>query len=286
MRNWLLADPNPQQQQGFHSYPQQQPGFQGYPPQQQSFQGFPPQQQAYYPPPNQPVYNQPQQPIAMQQPAYADPEDPEAKGFEFNDQSIRKGFIRKVFAILTVSNSSKITGKFLTRGFSYQLHHKFYYWIFQVQLLVTFGVVCLFVFHTPTINFVMANAWLWWTSLIIFFVTFIILACCEGVRRKSPANFILLFLFTAAMSVMMGVMSASFDRLEVMIALGVKKIYLSPCFPLNLLFCRPRLWSLLHWRFSPSKPNGISQLWAEYCLFPYLLSFLWAFLRLSFQTKL
>jgi hypothetical protein len=38
----------------------------------------------------------------MQQPGY-DPEDPDAKGFEFNDQSVRKGFIRKVFAILSVS---------------------------------------------------------------------------------------------------------------------------------------------------------------------------------------
>jgi hypothetical protein len=35
--------------------------------------------------------------------AYADPEDPEAKGFEFNDESIRKAFIRKVYSILTVS---------------------------------------------------------------------------------------------------------------------------------------------------------------------------------------
>lgn len=35
--------------------------------------------------------------------AYQDPEDPEAKGFEFNDESIRKAFIRKVYSILTVS---------------------------------------------------------------------------------------------------------------------------------------------------------------------------------------
>jgi hypothetical protein len=39
----------------------------------------------------------------MQQPGY-DPEDPEGKAFEFTDDSIRKGFIRKVFAILSVSN--------------------------------------------------------------------------------------------------------------------------------------------------------------------------------------
>ena len=82
------------QQQAFQGYPQQS----GYPPQQQ---------QAYYPPPQQQQqpYN-PQQTISMQQAPYMDPEDPDAKGFEFNEQSIRKAFIRKVFSILTVSNAT------------------------------------------------------------------------------------------------------------------------------------------------------------------------------------
>lgn len=31
-----------------------------------------------------------------------DPEDPEVKGFDFTDQSIRRGFIRKVYSILMV----------------------------------------------------------------------------------------------------------------------------------------------------------------------------------------
>lgn len=34
-----------------------------------------------------------------------DPEDPEVKGFGFTDESIRKGFIRKVYSILMVSHS-------------------------------------------------------------------------------------------------------------------------------------------------------------------------------------
>jgi protein lifeguard len=35
---------------------------------------------------------------------YVDPEDPEGvKGFDFSDQSIRRGFIRKVYSILMVS---------------------------------------------------------------------------------------------------------------------------------------------------------------------------------------
>jgi hypothetical protein len=42
--------------------------------------------------------------MSQGQNAWQDPEDPEAKGFEFTDQSIRKAFIRKVFGILSVSN--------------------------------------------------------------------------------------------------------------------------------------------------------------------------------------
>lgn len=91
----LSTDPN-QQQVYYGGQPQQ-----GYPQQQGYHPSSQQQQQAYYPPPQQQQVNSP-----PQQPAYMDPEDPEAKGFEFNDQSIRKGFIRKVFAILTVSNNA------------------------------------------------------------------------------------------------------------------------------------------------------------------------------------
>lgn len=36
-----------------------------------------------------------------------DPEDPEVKGFDFTDESIRKGFIRKVYSILCVSAANR-----------------------------------------------------------------------------------------------------------------------------------------------------------------------------------
>lgn len=43
---------------------------------------------------------------------YVDPEDPmgpEVKGFDFTEQSIRKGFIRKVYSILSVRKKAKNT---------------------------------------------------------------------------------------------------------------------------------------------------------------------------------
>jgi hypothetical protein len=55
----------------------------------------------------------------MNQAPYADPEDQSGGNFDFDDQSIRKGFIRKVFSILTVSNEPKFDNKRL-REFSYQ----------------------------------------------------------------------------------------------------------------------------------------------------------------------
>lgn len=94
-----------------------------YPPQQQLYppqptSSFQPQQQVYFVPPQSPQQHQvyfsaPSQPsqspyapttvtsAARTMNAY----DPEGGGasFEFDDQSIRKGFIRKVFSILSVS---------------------------------------------------------------------------------------------------------------------------------------------------------------------------------------
>lgn len=93
--------------------------------------------------------------------------------------------------------------------------------LFQVQLLIAVGVVCLFTFHQPTQLWVQRNFWIWIVALVVFIVTMIALACCEGLRRKAPGNFILLGLFTVAQSFMMGVMAANFDRFEVVLALGV-----------------------------------------------------------------
>lgn len=67
-------------------------------------------------PPQQPPYGQPSGFVPLVPPqggpyvhpgGYIDPEDPmgpEVKGFDFTDESIRKGFIRKVYSILSVRN--------------------------------------------------------------------------------------------------------------------------------------------------------------------------------------
>ena len=40
------------------------------------------------------------------------------------------------------------------------------------------------------------NSWLVWLSIGVTFACVIALVCCPGVRRKSPGNFICLFMFT------------------------------------------------------------------------------------------
>lgn len=104
---FFSTDPN-QQQQFYGGQPYPQPGFQpgfGGPGQPQPGYpggGYPPQQPGY--PPAQPGYP-PAQNIGggFDGPSYAGDSNPEAKGFEFNDESIRRGFIRKVYAILMVN---------------------------------------------------------------------------------------------------------------------------------------------------------------------------------------
>lgn len=124
-------------------------------------------------------------------PPYQDPEDPDAKGFDFTDESIRKGFIRKVYSILTL------------------------------QLSISLAIIALFTFHGPTKNFVAHHRELFWIALVVVIVTMIAMACCESVRRNAPMNFIFLGLFTLAQSFLLGVMSASYDPDLVLMAVGI-----------------------------------------------------------------
>ncbi|XP_018800364.1 PREDICTED: protein lifeguard 1-like isoform X2 [Bactrocera latifrons] len=122
--------------------------------------------------------------------AYDDPEG-QPKNFSFDDMSIRKGFIRKVYMIL------------------------------MGQLVVTFGFVALFVFHEPTKQFAYRNPALFWVALAVLLVTMICMACCESVRRQTPMNFIFLGLFTLAESFLMGVSASRYAPNEVLLAVGI-----------------------------------------------------------------
>ncbi|XP_030573370.1 protein lifeguard 1 isoform X1 [Drosophila novamexicana] len=120
---------------------------------------------------------------------YADAEAD--KSFAFDDQTIRKGFIRKVYLIL------------------------------MVQLLITFGFVSVFTFSKATQEWAMHNPALFWIALAVLLVTMICMACCESVRRKTPLNFIFLFLFTLAESFLLGIVAGQYQADEVLMAVGI-----------------------------------------------------------------
>ncbi|XP_076281684.1 glutamate NMDA receptor-associated protein 1 lifeguard [Lasioglossum baleicum] len=184
------------------------PGQQGYP---QPNPGYPPPQDGYnpgYPPPYGTIPPAPGfippggqaqggGPIFSAHPTMYDPnhaEDPmgiEIKGFGFNDESIRRGFIRKVYSIL------------------------------MCQLLITVGMIALFLYHQPTKIWVQHHMEIFWICFVATFILIICMACCTSVRRKAPMNFIFLFLFTIAEGFLLATAASAYDSEEVLLAVGI-----------------------------------------------------------------
>ncbi|NXO82974.1 LFG2 protein, partial [Sitta europaea] len=84
--------------------------------------------------------------------------------FSWDDRNVRRVFIRKVYAIL------------------------------MVQLLVTVVIVAFFTFCEPVKGYIQTHSAWYWASYAVFFVTYLILACCSGPRKTHPGVF-LSFLF-------------------------------------------------------------------------------------------
>ncbi|KAL1516995.1 hypothetical protein ABEB36_000818 [Hypothenemus hampei] len=104
------------------------------------------------------------------------PEDP-SRTFDFSDKSIRRNFVRKVFAILIA------------------------------QLAITAGFIALFCFEQNSKKFSQKNQLLLITSVVTMLVIIIILFYCSNFRRKTPANYIFLIIFTIAEGFLVGTIS-------------------------------------------------------------------------------
>lgn len=169
---------------------EQQPPYPGPPP------GVYPQP---VPPTSQPYGWKPNGPPDVHVPSpssggFIDPEDLQPKNFSFNEASVRRGFLRKVYLIL------------------------------MAQLLFTFGVVALFVFHKPTSEFANKNSGLVLAACLITLVVVIAMACCESARRSFPTNFICLSIFTAAESFLVGAIAGRYQAESVFLAVGITAI--------------------------------------------------------------
>nr|XP_028576909.1 protein lifeguard 2 [Podarcis muralis] len=111
--------------------------------------------------------------------------------FSWDDRSVRRVFIRKVYSILLI------------------------------QLLVTVAIVALFTFCEPVQTYIQANPAWYWASYAVFFITYLILACCSGPRRYFPWNLILLSIFTLSMAYLTGMLSSYYNTKSVLLCLGI-----------------------------------------------------------------
>jgi len=111
-------------------------------------------------------------------------------GNSFSDKAVRLGFIRKVYSILCV------------------------------QLTVTMAIIGVFTVESVKL-YARQHQEMWWIALVIMIVSLISLACCPGVRRKTPHNFVFLGLFTVAEGFLLGAVTSTYDANEVLMAVGV-----------------------------------------------------------------
>ncbi|NWU09069.1 LFG3 protein, partial [Cephalopterus ornatus] len=113
---------------------------------------------------------------------------------DWDDRKVRHTFIRKVYAIISL------------------------------QLLVTVGIISVFTFVHPVRYFVQKNVAIYYASYAVFLVTYLVLACCQGPRRRFPWNIILLSIFTLAMGLMTGTIASMYQTNAVLIAMLITAI--------------------------------------------------------------
>ncbi|XP_015264115.1 PREDICTED: bax inhibitor 1-like [Gekko japonicus] len=109
----------------------------------------------------------------------------------FAESSIRRGFIRKVYLILTI------------------------------QLGLTVGIICLFIYWRSLKNWVQRHPWFCYALLPAILILAITLVCCDHARRKAPLNYILLLIFTILEGMFLGSIASFFDAVGVMWAVAV-----------------------------------------------------------------
>jgi FtsH-binding integral membrane protein len=90
--------------------------------------------------------------------------------------------------------------------------------ILSVQLCVTAGFVCVSVFSKEYRHFIRDNMWLFFVCMAVYLIVFYAMIYVRSLSRKVPVNFILLGLFTLAMSYIVTMTTAEFPPKTVMIA--------------------------------------------------------------------
>ncbi|XP_046651109.1 protein lifeguard 1-like [Daphnia pulicaria] len=120
----------------------------------------------------------------------------DAAAFSYTEQSIRKAFVRKVYAIL------------------------------MLQLVITLTAIFLFVYEPNINSYFRKSPENWLIAVVIAWclglALSIVLVCCSRIRRRWPVNMILLVrLFTICEGIVIGAMSSTKRSEDVIIAVYI-----------------------------------------------------------------
>ena len=116
------------------------------------------------------------------------PSQKQEEEFKFNSFEIRSNFIKKVYLILST------------------------------QLVFTCTCIIITISNQNSVEFFVNNQWLLMLSMIATIAISLSLYCFSGIARRVPLNYILLFLFTAFMSLSVCAMVSVADPYMVLIA--------------------------------------------------------------------
>ncbi|XP_060848134.1 protein lifeguard 1-like [Rhopalosiphum padi] len=126
----------------------------------------------------------------------------------FNDRVIRKNFLCKIYGIVLC------------------------------QLLIAIAFMTVATFHDPTRLFLKSYPSLRIITSIITLSILITLAFCEKLRRKSPINYIFLFVITIALSFLLAVTVSRYYPKQVLSALSLATII---CFALTIFALQTKI---------------------------------------------
>lgn len=76
---------------------------------------------------------------------------------------------------------------------------------------MTLAFIVWFGFHQATNEWVRRNIGMFYVALAVMFISLLVMACCENVRRKAPLNFVFLGIFTLAESYIVAMATIRFQ---------------------------------------------------------------------------
>lgn len=134
---------------------------------------------------------------------------PDGFGASFSDKAVRTRFIRKVYMILL--SQLAVTTSFIAI-FCFTPAIKNFYC--EHYIVMSDGTErCAAISNNGFIIYIV--------SYVVFFVTYLTIACCQSVRRRFPGNMIAMFIFTISLSLWVSSIAIYHDANWVLMAIGI-----------------------------------------------------------------